>query len=237
LNITPSIDRNIASLAPDFRAISIVAEVGTMIRPESADQALNEAYSVISRGEPIWAEAHFSAWAEVFKRFGVKPKRATCSAEALRKRVIKDGLLPQLDPIVDLYNAISLQYAVPVGGENLAAYVGQPHLAIATGTEIFDTVREGQMVEESPEPGEVIWRDDRGVTCRRWNWRQGVRTRLNSDAHQMWFILESLSPMPMESLHAAANKLAQGIEHMMTDAKIEMTLIELEKMEDCHVFA
>lgn len=36
--------------------------------------------------------------------------------------------MPALDPIVDLYNAVSLRYAVPVGGENIAAYQGLPRL-------------------------------------------------------------------------------------------------------------
>ena len=49
-----------------------------------------------------------------------------------------------------------------------------------------------------PSPGEVIWCDDTGVTCRRWNWRQGIRTRLGVEVQQMRFILESLPQMPLE---------------------------------------
>lgn len=102
--------------------------------------------------------------------------RTPCSASALRKRVLKEGTLPPLDPVVDIYNAISIRYAIPVGGENLAAYSGAPRLTLADGSEPFDTVKEGQPGVEHPDAGEVIWRDDVGVTCRRWNWRQGVRT-------------------------------------------------------------
>ncbi len=58
-----------------------------------------------------------------------------CSADALRKRVLRDGTMPALDPIVDLYNAVSLRYAIPVGGENIAAYQGSPRLVVAEGTE------------------------------------------------------------------------------------------------------
>ncbi|WP_404881312.1 B3/B4 domain-containing protein, partial [Klebsiella pneumoniae] len=97
------------------------------------------------------------------------------------------------------YNAVSLRYAVPVGGENLAAYVGVPQLKIADGNEPFDTVKEGQTVYEYPDAGEVVWGDDRGVTCRRWNWRQGVRTRLSVESPRMWFILESLPEMPLSA--------------------------------------
>jgi DNA/RNA-binding domain of Phe-tRNA-synthetase-like protein len=83
-------------------------------------------------GGPVWAQAHLDAWSEVFKRFGAKPKRTPCSADALRKRVLRDGVMAAIDPVVDLYNAISLRYAIG-GGENLAAYAGAPRLVIAGG--------------------------------------------------------------------------------------------------------
>lgn len=137
--------------------------------------ALQEACEAVRAGQPVWAEAHLSAWADVFRAFGAKPKRTPFSAEALRKRVIKDGTMTALDPVVDQYNAVSFRYAVPVGGENLAAYVGMPQLVVADGTEIFETIKDGQPGSESPEAEEVIWRDDTVVTCRRWNWRQGDR--------------------------------------------------------------
>jgi DNA/RNA-binding domain of Phe-tRNA-synthetase-like protein len=162
----------------------------------------------------------------VFKAFGAKAKRTPCSAEALRKRVLRDGAMPAIDPVVDLYNAISIRYALPVGGENIAAYAGTPRLVIADGSERFDTVKEGEVVYESPEPGEVIWRDDEGVTCRRWNWRQGVRTRLDASARQMWFILESLPAMPLTALQQASDELISGLQQMMPGAEISATLIE-----------
>jgi DNA/RNA-binding domain of Phe-tRNA-synthetase-like protein len=127
---------------------------------------------------------------------------------------------------VDLYNAISIEYAIPVGGENAAAYVGAPRLVIADGTETFDTMREGGPAQELADIGEVIWRDDQGITCRRWNWRQGVRTRLDADAKHMWFILESLPVMPIEALTEAGDKLIEGLEMMMPGVRIESTLIE-----------
>ena len=130
-----------------------------------------------------------------------------------------------LDPIVDLYNAVSLRYAVPVGGENIAAYQGVPRLVVAKGNEPFDTVKEGETTIEYPSQDEVIWCDDSGVTCRRWNWRQGIRTRLSVDAQQMWFILESLPQMPVEKLHEAGRMLTDGLEKMMPGLWFEIALI------------
>ena len=150
------------SAAPGFRALSIAVEAAPIANAEIAEEALKQACASITGNETPWAEAHLAAWAEAFKAFGAKPKRTPCSADALRKRVLRDRAMPAIDPIVDLYNAVSIRYAIPVGGENFAAYVGQPLLTIANGTELFDTFKEGEPASESPEPGEVIWRDNRG---------------------------------------------------------------------------
>jgi DNA/RNA-binding domain of Phe-tRNA-synthetase-like protein len=199
------IDSRIATLAPDFRALSVVVDAGAILDRARADEALELAYRAVAQNEPAWAQSHLEAWADVFRRFGAKPQRTPCSAEALRKRVVRDGSLPRVNPVVDLYNAVSL--------------------TIATGSEVFDTVKDGQPAEESPEAGEVVWRDDHGVTCRRWNWRQGIRTRLTADARRMWFILESLGPMPIAALHDAGAALEDGLRAMMPQSHIETRLL------------
>lgn len=226
--VTPFIAPAIVELAPGFRALSISVENACVRESGLAAEVLRDACQSLAAGGPAWAEAHLVAWADVFRKFGAKPQRTPCSAEALRKRVLRDGHLQSIDPVVDLYNAISIQYAVPVGGENLAAYVGTPRLVVADGTESFDTIKEGQAAQEAPEPGEVIWRDDVGVTCRRWNWRQGVRTRLSSQARRMWFILESLPAMPLSALHEAGERLVEGLHLMMPDASIDTKLVGIE---------
>ncbi|MDU2611060.1 MAG: phenylalanine--tRNA ligase beta subunit-related protein [Pseudomonas aeruginosa] len=138
--ILPVIAAEVAALAPGFRALSLTVEAAPIVRPEIADRAVERACQALARGEPDWAEAHLAAWAEAFRRFGAKPQRTPCSAEALRKRALRDGGLPSIDPVVDLYNAISVQFAIPVGGENLAAYAGTPRLVVADGSETFDVL-------------------------------------------------------------------------------------------------
>lgn len=223
--VTPSIDPAITDIAPGFRALSITVEAAAITRPEVAGEALQRACQDLAAGGPAWAEAHLDAWGEVFRRFGAKPQRTPCSAQALRKRVLRDGCLPSIDPVVDLYNAVSIRFAIPVGGENLAAYAGMPRLVIADGSEMFDTLKDGVPVHESPDAGEVIWRDDQGVTCRRWNWRQGLRTRLDAEAQRMWFILENLPEMPLEALREAGDHLIEGLQRMMPGVKVAQRLV------------
>lgn len=225
--VLTSISRDIARLAPGFRALSITVDAAPVRHPDIAAEALHDACQAVLAGEPDWAEAHLCAWQNVFRQFGAKPKRTPCSAEALRKRVLRDGALPAIDPVVDLYNAVSLRYALPIGGENLAAYVGAPRLKVADGTESFDTLKEGQPVSETVDAGEVIWCDDVGVTCRRWNWRQGLRTRLSASDRHMWFILESLPPLPPDTLQAAGDALIEGLTQLMPGARFSVTTVTI----------
>ena len=225
LSFTPAVDPAIWGLRPDFVALSLVAR-GARNGPSDADSAarLAEACRVAADG-PDWAPAHLDAWREAYRGFGAKPQRTPCSAEALRKRALRDGALPPINRLVDLYNALSVRWAVPIGGEDLAAYEGSPRLVRATGDETFETLSNGEPATEHPEPGEVVWRDDRGVTCRRWNWRQGPRTRLDLPTTEMWFVIERLEPMPVAVLQAVGRELADGIRRIAPDARIETTLL------------
>jgi DNA/RNA-binding domain of Phe-tRNA-synthetase-like protein len=116
-------------------------------------------------------------------------------------------------------------YAIPVGGENIAAYIGNPHLKRASGTESFDTMTEGQPVAEAVPAGEVVWTDDRGVTCRRWNWRQGIRTRIDLQTRRAWFVLERLEPMPLAAAIEAAVALMEPLRQISPAAGLTAGLI------------
>ncbi len=74
--------------------------------------------------------------------------------------------------------------------------------------------------------GEVVWSDDEAVTCRRWNWRQGTRTRIEPTTTRMWFVLERLEPMPLEALQQAGLELMQGLCALSPNAQISATLID-----------
>lgn len=175
---------------------------------------------------PAWMAEHLEAWQGAFRAFGANPKKTPCSVEALWKRVQKGGELPAIDPVVDLYNALSIRFGACFGGEDLDRYVGLPRLVLARGDEGFDTVRDGAPAIEQPNAGEVVWRDDRGVTCRRWNWRQCKRTALSRESRNLWFIIDRLPPMPLAELDRAGQELAEGLAHLSPGMIYTARLIE-----------
>lgn len=215
-------DGGIFGLRPDFRAISICVSgfewteavpLETEAFIESAGG--NAAHSDAER------DAHLASWKEAYRAFDAKPKKMPCSAEALLKRTA----LPRINPLVDVYKAVSVMHGLPVGGEDRNLYAGQPRLCRATGDEPFDCVNDGENAVDYPDAGEVIWRDDLGVTCRRWNWRQGTRTRIEPGASELWFILEALDGLPDERLKLASDQFTSQIAVLSPNALCNVSYI------------
>jgi DNA/RNA-binding domain of Phe-tRNA-synthetase-like protein len=212
---------------PDYRALIITAQGlrgGTT--DTDSDAALRRAErSAVARlgGAPPESLPQVAAWREAFGAFGVKPRQARSSVEALVRRA--EAGLPRIDRLTDLYNAVSVEHLIPVGGEDLDRYVGPPRLVRADGSEPFDTVADGVPVTVQPEPGEVVWRDDVGVTCRRWNWRQCVRTRLTPETVNALFILDALAPVTSQQLHAAADDLVSRLRVVSPQVQIAQRVL------------
>jgi DNA/RNA-binding domain of Phe-tRNA-synthetase-like protein len=221
----PSIQPAIFALRPDYVAFSLVAEgIANAARHPVADAALT-GLATPDAG-PAWGAEHCESWRAAYRAFGAKPQRTPSSAEALRQRLQRDGALPSINAVVDLYNAISVRYALPVGGEDIDRYASTPVLMRASGTETFDTIKEGAPYLETVPAGEVVWADARGVTCRRWNWRQGTRTRIEAGTTRMWFVLERLEPMPVPALLEAGQCLAGLLRRMNPAAHLTMALLD-----------
>jgi DNA/RNA-binding domain of Phe-tRNA-synthetase-like protein len=168
---------------------------------------------------------HMMAWREAFSGFGLKPSKFLNSAEAMISRVLKGGELPAINWLTDIYNALSVRHVFPCGGEDWDQAVGVQQLRFARGDEPFDTIKDGETVIDHPQPGEVIWADDAGVTCRAWNWRQCVRTRLTERTKDAYFVLDSLKPYPRDSLLAAADELEGFLRQRSPDCQIERIVI------------
>jgi DNA/RNA-binding domain of Phe-tRNA-synthetase-like protein len=167
---------------------------------------------------PVEQLPHVAAWREAYRAFGAKPQRTRNSLEALLRRAASG--LPRVNPLTDTYNAVSVLHRIPLGGEDLTRYAGPPRLVRAAGTEPFDTVADATDVVEHPDAGEVVWRDDAGVTCRRWNWRQARRTRLHAGTTSALFILDALAPVTADALDAAADDLLTHLDRLGADVRV-----------------
>ncbi|MEU5580806.1 phenylalanine--tRNA ligase beta subunit-related protein [Streptomyces huasconensis] len=217
-----TVSDEVRALAPGFTHLAIEAH-GLVNAPSTDDSSslLDEAarrLAVRLDGRAPHEDPHMAAWRAAYTAFGAKPSRTRNSAEALAKRALADGGLPRINVLVDVYNAISVAHLIPVGGEDLDLIKGGMRLVRATGTEEFVTASAGERVVEHPDAGEVVWCDDEGVTCRRWNWRQGPRTRLTEESVNAIFLLEGMGPDA--GLEAAGTELAELLEKFSPGARI-----------------
>ncbi|MFE9763148.1 B3/4 domain-containing protein [Streptomyces sp. NPDC005808] len=224
MTLTLTVSDEVRALAPGFTHVAIEA-YGLVNGPstEGTSALLDDAarrLAVRLDGRPPHEDPHMAAWRETYTAFGSKPSRTRNSAEALAKRALSDAGLPRINVLVDVYNAISVAHLIPVGGEDIDRIQGGMRLVRATGDEDFVTVAGGEEAIEHPDAGEVVWCDDAGVTCRRWNWRQGPRTRLTEESVSAVFLLESLAPMPVADVARAGAELAELLEKFSPGARI-----------------
>ena len=222
---------------PHYRLLVIYAQ-GLTNSPSSdfsfgeLRKAEGEARATFASQKPT-DHPHIAAWREAYSAFGLKPSKFLCSAEALISRSLKGNDLPAINALVDLYNAVSVRHVIPVGGENWDKLSSDLVLKFADGSEAFDTFKDGQPATEHPQAGEVIWADSAGVTCRAWNWRQGIRTRLTEETVNAYFILDSLEPKSGSSslepfskaqLEAAGNELIGYLRQVSPECQVETEL-------------
>ncbi|HCX02998.1 MAG TPA: hypothetical protein DHM42_00820 [Clostridiales bacterium] len=148
-------------------------------------------------------------WRDAFKKFKTK-KGARSSIEALMKRVDKGNSIGTINPLVDIYNSISLKNALPCGGEDIDTFAGDLRLTKAEGEENFITL--GSEKSAPPYEGEIIYKDDKGAVCRCWNWREAVRTMLTEDTKNAFLCIESVDENRSDDLDKALNELAELVE-------------------------
>ncbi|MER5183182.1 phenylalanine--tRNA ligase beta subunit-related protein [Streptomyces sp. NPDC002896] len=224
MTLTLTVSDEVRALAPGFTHVAVEA-YGLVNGPstDATSALLDDAARRLTErlgGRAPHEDPHMTAWREAYTAFGAKPSRTRNSAEALAKRALSDAGLPRINALVDVYNAISVAHLIPVGGEDADRIQGGMRLVRATGDEDFVTAAAGEEVVEHPDAGEVVWRDDSGVTCRRWNWRQGTRTRLTEESVSALFLLECMGPHCAPE--AAGAELAELIEKFSPGARLTL---------------
>jgi DNA/RNA-binding domain of Phe-tRNA-synthetase-like protein len=146
------------------------------------------------------------AWRAAFSTMGLKPTQYRSASEALLRRLRKDGTLPKLNPVVDICNAASAAYAVPVAAFDLERIVGSLTVRPATGDETYLTFGGDT---EQPEPGEIIFADDSGAAhARRWTNRQSAASAISGQTRTALLVIEGLHDRAEHEVLAARDTLS-----------------------------
>ena len=148
-------------------------------------------------------------WREAFQNFKTK-KGARSSIEALLKRIHNGNHLGTINPLVDIYNSVSLKYALPCGGEDIDTFCGDIRLTKAIGDELF--VPLGTNENSPPYEGEIVYKDDKGAICRCWNWRESLRTILTENTENAFLCIESVDESRVSEFEKALKDLSEIVQ-------------------------
>lgn len=203
-NLFPQAEIGIAVV----RGVDNSAKVSEATRAEIAAllAAANEEARNYLTAPTVTENRVVAVWREAFTKFKTK-KGARSSIEALLRRVDKGNPVGAINPLVDIYNALSLRYALPFGGEDLATFAGDLRLTVTSGGDDFMAL--GDAEPDPTLPGEVCYLDDVGAVCRCWNWRDGQRTMLTESTTDAFLIIESCDPARSADVHRALDELAE----------------------------
>lgn len=162
-------------------------------------------------GTPLIEHPYVATWREAYRKFGAKPKDYPSSVENLTRRVLNGASIGHINNLVSLYNTISLRHILPVGGEDLDRIVGDVVLTRA-GQDEPAIVLLGEKEARAPRAGEIIYKDEVGAICRRWNWKEADRTKLTPATRHAFLVIEALPPVPRDTVETAIRELADLVQ-------------------------
>lgn len=161
---------------------------------EPISQMLQEAQTALKEG---WqypnpqSHPHIAAWRQAYQKMGVSGKNFPSAIESLTRRVLTGREVARINPLVDLYNAMSLQYVVPVGGWDVDDMAGgNIVLRLTKGGEPFTELGRSDAVQAAP--GEVSYADAEELITRHFVWRQSEKAKITQETKNFFLISEIL---------------------------------------------
>tara|TARA_Y100000310_G_scaffold336392_1_gene420807 strand:- start:645 stop:1346 length:702 start_codon:yes stop_codon:yes gene_type:complete len=208
------IDPAILEKFPDLNiGIVLAKNINNLGQNEELLEILKQQQATIKENfntETLAENPKIDTWRKAYSAFGAKPKKYKCSVENLYRMILNDIELTHINTLVDIYNYISLKHIIPVGGDDLEKIDGNITLTIAKGDQPFTELNSDET--KSPKEGEVIYRDDKEVLCRRWNWRECDKSKMTEQINTAALVIEGLSAFSKEEIQTITSELADLIQ-------------------------
>jgi DNA/RNA-binding domain of Phe-tRNA-synthetase-like protein len=222
------VDNQIFEKFPSFRrGIVIARKMNNRGASPQLESLLNEAIATAAAGPiDLTADPRTAAWNEAYRELGCNPKKFPPAHLALLKRVQKPGAsIPFINKAVAIMNDNSIRSVLPVGGDDLLRAGDILELRFADGGELFTPLNDPERAEH-PDPGEIIYvvAETREVMCRRWNWRNGFKTRITAETQAMVMNIDGLGEDSQKRAVAVRDHVARMLEQYC-EAEVETGLL------------
>ncbi|WHZ10859.1 MAG: hypothetical protein OJF60_001298 [Burkholderiaceae bacterium] len=184
----PEVTDAFPSLVSQALVLGGIAQVAQRALEPEASLLAAALTRLAANAEGEWPE--IQAWRRAFSQMGFKPTQYRSAAESLLRRLRKEGSLPQVHPLVDLCNAVSVAHATPIAVFDLACVEQTLTVRRADGSERYLSFS-GEI--ERPEPGEIIFADAAGnAHARRWTHRQSALSAITANTARALIVAEAL---------------------------------------------
>jgi DNA/RNA-binding domain of Phe-tRNA-synthetase-like protein len=208
-----SIQKELFDILPDL-TIGMVVAMGvdnTHLSREIND-LLTQGIEELRRNlavDRVQEHPRIKPWRTTFPKIGISGSKFPSSIESMARRIFKGDPFPKINPLVDLYNSISLKYVVPMGGHDLDTLEGNIHLRFAEGWEPFTTMGVGETV--IVPKGELVYCDHREVLTRNWVWRQCEKDKATEKTKNIFIPIDVLGEVGKERADEIISELSIGI--------------------------
>jgi DNA/RNA-binding domain of Phe-tRNA-synthetase-like protein len=208
-----SIQKELFNLLPDLTIGMVVATEVDNTRPvREVDDLLTQAIEEMRKSfvaDKAQDHPRIKPWRTAFSKLGISGSKFPSSIESMAKRILKGDPFPRINPLVDLYNGVSLRYLVPMGGHDLDTLKGNIHLRFAEGSEPFTPMGGGETMVVPK--GELVYRDDQEVLTRNWVWRQCEKDKATEKTRNIFIPIDVLGEVGSERAQEIIGELSHLI--------------------------
>jgi len=159
--------------------------------------------------EKVQEHPRIKPWRTAFSKLGLSNSKFPSSIESMARRVLRGDPFPTINPLVDLYNSVSLKHLVPMGGHDLDTLEGTLALQFAEGWEPFTSMGGGETM--TVPKGELVYRDDREVLTRNWVWRQCEKDKTTEKTTNIFIPIDVLGEVGRER----AGEIIEDLTHLI----------------------
>ncbi len=208
-----SIQKELFQILPDLTIGMLVAmDIDNTHPSEEIEALLTKAIETMKRSFVVdKAQEHprIKPWRTAFSKLSISGSKFSSSIESMAKRVLRGDPFPRINPLVDLYNSISLKYLVPMGGHDLNTIKGNIYLKFTEGWEPFTPMGGGETM--TVPRGELVYRDDREVLTRNWVWRQCEKDKATEETKNIFIPIDVLGEVGRERADEIIRELSDLI--------------------------
>jgi DNA/RNA-binding domain of Phe-tRNA-synthetase-like protein len=211
---------------PDLVLIVGEMEVGEPNKDQIADY-LSRSWDKLT--EEVAAQGYkthpmIAPWREALVRAQIPVRQFPPSIEFLAKLTKGRSEPLRINPIVDTYNAISMDLVLPLGAFDLDQLDGHVHLRLSAGDESFCVL--GSKEQEQTALGEIVYADDNDILTRQFIWKQAEKGKILPTTTRVIFFCELLGGMGEEMVAQAKETIGTQFEALLGGVVADITVIK-----------